>query len=54
LLGVCEGASHKARTACDIEHGVVRPRRGSFDDQPQHRLSLIIAAALNGAAWRVN
>ena len=36
----CEGTNYKARTACDIEHGVVRPRRGSFDDQPQHRLVL--------------
>src|SRR5215472_4863457 len=36
----CEGANHKARTACDIEQGVVRPRRGSFDDQPQHRFVL--------------
>jgi hypothetical protein len=35
----CEGANHKARTACDIEDGVVRLRRGSLDDQPSPRIA---------------
>jgi hypothetical protein len=35
-----EGANYKARTARDIEQGVIQPRRGSLDDQPQHRFVL--------------